>query len=409
MKHVASIDCGTAIEKIRFHPRRPLVATVAAEKDEIRVWDLERVHAPVLVTRISQGDSRPPGDIGWHPHEGVLAIVRGSAAPGLCDATTGAQIRRMQTPPLPGWTDDYFGFDAVAFSGDGNLLAVSRTFADLTEVYDVDTGTRRTTFWNSNTSLALHPEEQILATLANDQGATFTRFAGFGDELRAYDLAVTHNIDGYTRVLFNPPGDMFAIPWGWLDMTVYLHEFPSLKLNWVGSTEKYEDVKHLGPSSERLEPELFWNRAGRVAFTPDGKSLLLAGLEGRVIELPCDASEPSNAWQAHDEPISAIEVGYRHRLLATAGFSGEVRLWPLPHPVVEPDVDSRPLTSAFLKAAREIDLTAPEDELRFTDGERWYDADSWSEGEVDETAPPWVQIQQHLARFDREEERGGPA
>ena len=66
------------------------------------------------------------------------------------------------------------------------------------------TGALIDSFWRTDTTLALHPEGVILATLSSNQMASAIRFVQLGETVHGYDVELAADADEYARLLFNP-------------------------------------------------------------------------------------------------------------------------------------------------------------------------------------------------------------
>jgi WD40 repeat protein len=78
------------------------------------------------------------------------------------------------------------------------------------------------------------------------------------------------------------------------------------------------------------------NDIGFPGFDPLGKLVLSTGKDGEVRIGPLTGGEPHVVF-AHDEGlVNAAVVSPDRRWIASAGFDGKVRLWPMP------DIDKQP-------------------------------------------------------------------
>ena len=100
MKHFGTVEQGCPVSKLRLHPRRPLLASVAGLRPEVCIWGWDESGAMECLARIERtietttirGTGRHPldelmasrcraiEDVAWHPHDDQLAVVGGGSA-----------------------------------------------------------------------------------------------------------------------------------------------------------------------------------------------------------------------------------------------------------------------------------------------------------------------------------------
>jgi WD40 repeat protein len=312
------------------------------------------------------------------------------------------------------------GYDAVTFSASGSCLVASRfgdapRGKDRTEIYDVASGELVDSLWPSDTTLALHPEGEIVASLSSQQMASAVRFGRLTDTtFQGYDVQLNIIIDGYRRLVFSPRGDAFAVMGHSYGVGVRIYEFPSCRTIFELDFEKWEDVwgrlwKELrGPERYAAKPDGsyphdfirdLWTVNDRLAFHPDGRTLLVGTMEGLVVGMGLeDTSKPSGIWPVHDGPVLALDVSAAHGVLATARCDGEIKVWRLEGTAAAEEPSGKPMTEAFLEMFKPIDSTASEAHFRTTDGKRWYDFETIGEEDLDDNAPPWAWIAKLMRR-----------
>jgi WD40 repeat protein len=372
------------------------------------------------LTRIQLEGTSRVRDIAWHPRGDVLVITAGGRAIELWSVPDGRLIREYGERPLGPRTKTYYGiqrhtfsvedqgYGNVIFSENGNLLVAGGSIEDRTEVFHASSGELVDTFWSSDSTFALHPEGEILATLSSDQLASAVRFGRLVDTFQGYDCQLNVTIDGYRRLVFSPRGNAFAVMGHAYRVGVRIYEFPSCRCLFELDFETWEEVwdclwrefrgaERYAPKPDGSCPYEFirdlWTVNDRLAFHADGRSLLIGTLGGFVVGIdPEDTSKPSGKWVAHEGPVLALDVSTAHAMLATAHCDGEIRLWKLDGAVATPALDGKPMTEAFINMFDPIDSMASEEQSRTTDGKRWYDLETIGDEEIDEAEPPWVQI-----------------
>ncbi|QEH39134.1 WD domain, G-beta repeat [Aquisphaera giovannonii] len=441
MQHVSTVHQGWPIAKLRFHPSERLLASVAGPHAEVAIWTWDESGSLSRLASLRPAGETRVADVAWHPRENLLALVGGGRAIELW--SEGRLSSTLGQHPVPGrvrehltgtWAGGKFeprlyteripvdgqGYSAAVFSSSGDRLAASPFGHDPhgdepTEVYDVASGTLVDSFWRSDSSLVLHPEGEIIATLSSNQGATAVRFGLLGDTFQGYDAQLNVIVDGYDRLVFSSHGDAFAVMGHSYRVGFRIYEFPSCRLlfeldfetleeMWAHLWQEYRDSLAFTARPDGRYPYEFiaklWTVKDRLSFHPGGHTLLIGTMKGHVVGVdPDDTSKPAGVWTCHDGPLLALDVSAYHCVLATARFDGELKLWnlngaPLPAPC------GKPMTEAFLRTFQPIDSAAPEEQFRTTDGRRWYNLETIGEEELDDDAPPWAQIARWMRRAD---------
>jgi WD40 repeat protein len=445
VEHLSTAEHGCPVAKLRLHPREPLLASVAGPEAEVIVWAWDDAGRLRLLDRIRRPQGGRVSDVAWHPTDRALALVGGGGPIELW--SEGGLLRPLGARPVAGQKrpltygisvgggplkirrkfqvvpEAEQGYHAVAFSARGDRLAASRIGGgaeegDPTEVYDLATGALIGTFWTTDTTLALHPEGELLATLSSNQGASAVRFVRLDDPLRCYNAQLNVIIDGYRRLVWSPRGDAFAVMGHSYGVGVRAFEFPSCRLVYEEDFESWDDVygrlwaEFRGAERFEANPDGsfpfefvddLWTVNDRLSFHPDGHTLLVGTMDGVVVGVDLDdTTAPVRAGSAHDGPVLALDACPRRALLATARHDGQIKLWrldaePAPAPV------GLPMTERFLQMFQPIDPTAPEEQFRLTDGKRWYDLATIGDEELDDDAPPWAQIAKIMHEKRREE------
>lgn len=261
----------------------------------------------------------------------------------------------------------------------------------LSTVIDLD-GNAIATAFRCDTNVVVHPEGELLASFVSDQASTLLRFArtSGSDGLVALDRALILDADGYGGLVFSPTGDRFALMGNAYELFARVHGFPSLRTEHVIPECSWPELR------ERLTSpwsDFQWSLRDRVAFAPDGASLLFGAQTGHVLELALDG-EPSIVAQtrAHADAIGALTVRCSDGLIATTDLHGHLRLFELPHAVASADGKHRPLTAELLAASSIVEPNADQDALRITDGSREWDVADVDEASLADDAPVWARM-----------------
>src|SRR5262249_37821402 len=65
----------------------------------------------------------------------------------------------------------------------------------------------------------------------------------------------------------------------------------------------------------------------RLAYSPDGKSLVLGGTDGVVLILDAATGREVRRWNAHERDVTAVAYSPDGRTLLTCSWGGTMRLW----------------------------------------------------------------------------------
>ncbi len=66
-----------------------------------------------------------------------------------------------------------------------------------------------------------------------------------------------------------------------------------------------------------------------LAYTPDGRSLLIAGDDGLIRVWDVRAGKEARLWAAHERGVTTLALTADGKTLASGGRDGKVRLWDL--------------------------------------------------------------------------------
>jgi WD40 repeat protein len=281
--------------------------------------------------------------------------------------------------------------DALWVGGYVKTPASGDSFSHLVDLQ----GNLLSRLFGCDTDIALHPEGELFASFVSDQGATLLRFARAADGrghggLEMFDTALIIDVDGYEGLVFSPSGDRFAMMGNAYEVFAVVHSFPSLKRELVLPVADWNDLhRHLPPPWNDYR----WSLMERVAFSPDGQSLLLGNFAGDVGVVTLGV-EPrlEQTWKTHDGPIGALRTRPHDGMLVTTDLHGHLRLFRMPKPFHAPDTANRPLTRAYLQGSRAVPLDTDMEGLALTDGIRTWDLGRLGEEPLPDDAPAWARL-----------------
>lgn len=281
---------------IRFHASEPLVVSATLEK--VKVWSLDRVPVPALVG--------PPGALcaAFTP-EGALVVALAGGELVHCNLPDGAVIAEL--PPLvPGAT--------ILLAPTGRHAAHSG--AHQLVLADARTG-----------EILLEKEggglEGAPAAFSGD-GARFAVFVGRGS-LRDATIEVYDTGTGALLHAFQPR--MSEKLGAYLQSALALdHHGERLALNAGDALRIYTLDGAPSVWSWRLSDGATPSRR-QLAFSPDGQSLAVSGLDNSVLLFPAEEYSEALALRGHARPISALAFSPDGLRLASGSADGTVKLW----------------------------------------------------------------------------------
>jgi len=315
-----------------FSPDGRRLASCAAD-GTVRVWNLP----PELLAKVLKGHSEPVGQVAISPDGLLLASGSIDQTIRLWDSSSGSPGR-----VLAGHSHWVWG---VAF---GNSSRTLYSVGDTTlRSWNTDTGKQQSSIEVTDKqvrTLAVTPDGRSAVVGDNDGRVTIWDLAS--GELKS---ALTRHTKEVSGVAVSPDGKWIAS--AGFDGKLLIHSAADGKLTRTlkGSEAPLQclafrpDSRHIAAGSQ--DSEVFiWNVADgkpqasvadddagyvfRLAWSPDGRRLISAQENGKVlVRRPGDRGE-LKSFEAHQDGVIWVGVNRRSGELISAGFDRTIRLWP---------------------------------------------------------------------------------
>ncbi|MFI9383552.1 protein kinase [Kutzneria sp. NPDC052558] len=232
----------------------------------IAVWALGRSILPAITTAAVTATA-------FQPRGHLLVTATGDNSIRLWDTTTEGLVRSL--------TGDDAEVDSAVFSPDGRELATADKNGTLV-------------VWDPATGAELHryvvPDTNLMSVAFSPDGAKI-----------AVSANTTTNDATQDKVLLLKTADL------------------SVLAQHATAQEPHNDIPGIGTTG---------NSPGNVAFSPDGHTLAVAMLGGRIGLW--DMADPAAAWQTlrgHDGPVTSVAYSPDGKILASGGNDNLVRFW----------------------------------------------------------------------------------
>jgi WD40 repeat protein/energy-coupling factor transporter ATP-binding protein EcfA2 len=296
------------VTSLAFSPDGKQLAATAENATSIQVWS---VASGAMQFKLS-GLRQPIGQFAFSPTGATIAAVSADQTLRLWRTTTGdIQLQRTQPQSIT----------ALAFSSDGQWLLIAT--GQTAELLRADTGKTEQKLLHpcGVTSARFSPDGQTIATGCTD-GSTWLRSLS-GGRLRhrlspraSQGSAKNSGTAARPQVMFSPDSQRLAI----VDQAqIQVWHVQNGRLQ-----SQFPIAQTPDPSHPRLmafsqdSQRLITTQPMVAGAAPSADSLLLWDIQtGKIIE----------RFEAHTEPITAMQLSPDGSLIATASVNGSVRLW----------------------------------------------------------------------------------
>jgi WD40 repeat protein len=290
------------VSSVAFSPSGKQLAAGALD-GTVRLWDL---HVPATPIGTFAGHRYPVEHVTFSPDGKTLASASDDGTIGMWD-TQASTLGGLVNPSI-----------ATAFSPDGKTLALSTsaTTGPAIALYRLP----------ARTLAGLLPVKGIAALAFSPDGKTLAvASTNTGDAVQLWDVA-TQKVTGTMRtgmatrinsMAFSPDGTMLAIS-AIQDTSMQVWSVPGLTM-----------VKKFSVTFETQYPPQLGGGVFMVAFSPDGRLLAVAGIDGDVRLF----SVPGFTFLSHFHPFdstSSLSFSPDGRLLAMGSSDGNVYINSMP-------------------------------------------------------------------------------
>ncbi|WP_346433917.1 trypsin-like peptidase domain-containing protein [Nonomuraea composti] len=289
------------VVSVVLSPDGKRLATASDDKT-VRIWDADtgrQVGAPLT------GHTDRVVSVVFSPDGKRLAITSDDKTVRIWDADTGRQIGA----PLTGHTDRVV---SMVFSPDGKRLATASDDKTV-RIWDADTGRQIGAPLTGHTdrvvSVAFSPDGKRLASAGNDETVRMWD-ANVGRQVRS----LTGHTDIVWSLAFDPDGKRLAGARGLFDPDGKRLASDEASV-WIWDADADRPVRTLTGHTDEV---------GSVAFSPDGKRLVSAGLDATVRIWDADTGRQIRRLADGGALVAFSRDGKR---LASVGLDATVRIW----------------------------------------------------------------------------------
>jgi hypothetical protein len=314
---------------VAVSPDGQAIASGGADRT-VQLWDLAGWKAgdPQPPSRALTGHTAPVYSVAYSPDGKLVASASQDGTIRLWDTAKGETVRALQGPAARDKTSE------VAFSADGKLLAAGAEDGSVW-LWDVATGEKQSPLrWHKGAvcSVAFSPDNRFLASASFDRKVHVTDRRTFR---RAQTLGPAGKGEAEVKVAFG--GDGRTLAYGW-DKTIRLWDLEEKKETVLTGGAPNLDGLAVGPTGRFVAatsggavrlwdrnapgrplvigPGPFGSTARHVAFTPEGRYVVVAGFNGMVSILRTPTPRPpydpgperfTRLLQGEEQPASAGE------------------------------------------------------------------------------------------------------
>jgi WD40 repeat protein len=296
---LATITHKTGVYAVAFNPDGTRLAT-ASENNTASLWDISG-NVPITRLHTLSGHTAGVTDVEFSPDGTLLATASEDGTARLWDATSGEEIRVME-----GHTEAIWG---MVFSADGTRLATGSD-DDTARIWDIASGQEKAILKHPDdvNNVAFHPNGLHLATACmDDKGRVWSVQDGEVEVIRSI-IGIKGGLFG---IDYNPAGTLLAF----------------------GSGNSKVVISDVATGKALLNIQAHKESVARVHFSPDGKRLATASLDGTAqvwklnLNRPMQPAEKQIELNGHTNWLYGLAFSQDGTRIATASLDGTARIW----------------------------------------------------------------------------------